>query len=243
MKPCTGTWWGNWIPNVDMFRWGYALFRVDLLQVNFLAETGLDANINKSVGTFVAQTVERVIDRRLLSTMTWQGTNDKTAFQSYESVIEAIKGEIGSMWHLNVLNATLDNCMSCGSVSRCNEDELHAWRTGYWLHHHDEAQEEAWKHRLPTGEERRQTVCKPQNTGGKELNISWQATRNMKSRLVISWKCLLTGFLFELTIFFTLRFISYEMTCTFLNCDLWRIYFNCIFLLFLFTFLYVYVSM
>ena len=85
---------------------------------------------------------------------------------------------------------------------------------------HDEAQEEAWKHRLPTGEERRQTVCKPQNTGGKELNISWQATRNMKSRLVISWKCLLTGFLFELTIFFTLRFISYEMTCTFLNCDL-----------------------
>ena len=66
-------------------------------ELPFLAETGLDANINKSVGTFVAQPVERVIDRRLLSTMTWQGTNDKTAFQSYESVIEAIKGKIGFM--------------------------------------------------------------------------------------------------------------------------------------------------
>ena len=55
-------------------------FRVALLlQVNLLTVTGLDANTNKSVGAFVANAVERVADKRLLSVMSWMGTNEKAA--------------------------------------------------------------------------------------------------------------------------------------------------------------------
>ena len=63
--------------------------------MNLLTVTGLDVNVNKTVGTFVAGAVERVVDKRLLSVMSWQGTNEKVAFCSYETVIDAIKGEIG----------------------------------------------------------------------------------------------------------------------------------------------------
>ena len=67
-----------------------------------LAVTGLDANVNRSVGTFVSQAVDRLVAKRLLSTISWQGTNEKVSFQSFECVVDAIKGEISFSWRLNV---------------------------------------------------------------------------------------------------------------------------------------------
>lgn len=71
------------------------LFRVSVrFQVQLLSVTGLDANVTRSVGTFVSQVIDRLVDKRLLSNMSWQGTNEKTAFCGFENVVDAIKGEI-----------------------------------------------------------------------------------------------------------------------------------------------------
>ena len=93
-------------------------------QMNMLTVTGLDANVTRSVGSFVSQVIDRLVAKRLLSTMSWQGTNEKVSFQAFDAVVDVIKGEIGFSWHLNVRNVTLNNRMSCESVSRGNEDEL-----------------------------------------------------------------------------------------------------------------------
>ena len=68
-------------------------------------------------------------------------------------MVDAIKGEIGFSWHLNVRNVTLNNRMSCESVSRGNEDQLQVHRPSNWRRHKQEDQEEAGKCELHIGKE------------------------------------------------------------------------------------------
>lgn len=62
-------------------------------QVNLLTITGQDANVGRSVGSFVSQAVDRIVEKKLLAKMTWQGTAEKGPFNRYESVILAIKSK------------------------------------------------------------------------------------------------------------------------------------------------------
>ena len=63
--------------------------------MKILTVTGLDANVNKSVGKYVSEVVDRLVDRRLLKGMSWMRTNEKLAFQGFQAMVDAIKGEIG----------------------------------------------------------------------------------------------------------------------------------------------------
>ena len=62
-------------------------FKVDVLTV-----TGQDCLKGRSVGSFVASLVERVIERSALASISWAGTATKAAFNEFDLVIAVIKG-------------------------------------------------------------------------------------------------------------------------------------------------------
>lgn len=62
-------------------------------QVQLLTITGQDCTAGKSVGCFVSQAIDRVVEKRLLAAMSWQGTATKWPFCAFEYVIRAVKSE------------------------------------------------------------------------------------------------------------------------------------------------------
>lgn len=62
-------------------------------QVEVLTVTGQDCTVGKSVGCFVSQAIDRLVEKRLLANMSWQGTTSKWPFSVYENVVDAVKSE------------------------------------------------------------------------------------------------------------------------------------------------------
>ena len=53
--------------------------------------TGQDCARGRSVGSFVAGMVERVVDKTVLASISWAGTPTKAAFNDFEAVIAVMK--------------------------------------------------------------------------------------------------------------------------------------------------------
>jgi hypothetical protein len=60
--------------------------------VEVLTVTGLNTTTS-SVGKFVSQTMDRIIDKKLLAKVSWQGTAEKMAFSSLETIVDLIRGK------------------------------------------------------------------------------------------------------------------------------------------------------
>ena len=61
--------------------------------MRILTVTGQDCTTGRSVGSFVSQTVDKLVDKRVLAGITWQGTPTKGPFNVYLYVVEAITSE------------------------------------------------------------------------------------------------------------------------------------------------------
>jgi hypothetical protein len=61
-------------------------------QAEALTSSGLNAT-STSVGKFVSLTVDRIIDKRLLAGLSWQGTAEKAAFTSFETIVDLVRGK------------------------------------------------------------------------------------------------------------------------------------------------------
>ena len=63
------------------------------MQVRVLTVSGQDCTIGRSVGSFVSQTVDKLVDKAVLAGLSWQGTQYKAAFNVYMYLVEAIRSE------------------------------------------------------------------------------------------------------------------------------------------------------
>ena len=97
-----------------------------MFQVEVLTVTGQDCTVGKTVGCFVSQAIDRVVEKRLLANMSWQGTTNKWPFNIYDNIIDAIKSEEAIYSHVrHVLHASRPKYMPILAFSRGNPGKFH----------------------------------------------------------------------------------------------------------------------
>ena len=89
-----------------------------------LTVTGQDCAAGKSVGCFVSQAIDRVVDKRLLAGMSWQGTATKWPFSAFEYVIDAVKSEKYSYFLNCLMSQSACTCICILAFCRGNAGEL-----------------------------------------------------------------------------------------------------------------------
>ena len=69
-----------------------------------LTVTGQDLTMGKSVGAFVSNLMDKLLEKSLMASICWGGTPRKPALKDFQMVVAIIIGERSEKQQLNVRN-------------------------------------------------------------------------------------------------------------------------------------------
>ena len=72
--------------------------------MELLTVTGQDCTTGKSVGSFVSNLMDKLLEKSVLASLSWAGTPRKPALKDFQVVVSIIIGDPDMMYKLNVRN-------------------------------------------------------------------------------------------------------------------------------------------